>query len=139
MRRTDEPHIGKLLLQCAGDWASASTLQGWAMRVTMITTRLQGVARERGKLASSEAQDGDLEIVETRDGELKRFVKVARLTTLFNTYELVEAQIIWINEDKICLSGFERINRNGRLVDYAQSWVCAVLNQQRDRKRTPSH
>jgi hypothetical protein len=105
----------------------------------MFPTRQNGIARQRGKLWSTETQEGDLEIVEVRQPDLNRTVKVARLTTIFNTFELLEAQILWITEDKMCLSGFERRKRGDNIVDYAQSWICSVLNQHQIRKREPTH
>jgi hypothetical protein len=105
----------------------------------MFPTRQNGIARQRGKLWSTETQEGDLEIVEVRQTDLNRTVKVARLTTIFNTFELLEAQILWIADDKMCFSGFERCNRGENIVDFAQSWVCTILNQRPFRKRDPTH
>jgi uncharacterized protein YifN (PemK superfamily) len=105
----------------------------------MIATRLNGVARGRNRIRDAEWHEGDLQINEVREPDLKRVMKVAKMTTIFNTYELFEVQILWVDGDKMCLTGFERLKRGTNVVDYAQSWICAVLTQERIRKRTPTH
>lgn len=40
-------------------------------------------------------------------------------------FELIDVHIVWCNEGRLTLSGFERCrNEKGLQVDYAQSWLC---------------
>jgi hypothetical protein len=72
---------------------------------------------------------GMLVIADVTDQGLRRPVKVARLhvTTRTKTVELLDPHIIWANEGKFVLAGFERVrNEAGELVDFAQSWLCEI-------------
>ena len=42
-------------------------------------------------------------------------------------YALVEPHIVWANDNRFTLTGFERSkNDAGESVDYAQSWLCTL-------------
>lgn len=42
-------------------------------------------------------------------------------------FELNDAHIVWSNEGRMTLSGFERQqNDAGRAVDYCQAWLCVL-------------
>ena len=42
-------------------------------------------------------------------------------------HELIDVHVIWLNEGRFTLSGFERrTNDAGQPVDYAQSWLCTL-------------
>lgn len=100
------------------------------MKVMVLPTRRDGVAYERGELRRAPCTEGDLQVVDTRENNLNRIVKVAKLTTAYSTLELLECHIVWMNENKMCLSGFERVFKDGKVVDYAQSWVCLIDQEQ---------
>jgi len=100
------------------------------MRVTVLPTRQDGVAYERSYLRRVPCTTGDLQIVDTRENALNRIVKVAKLTTSYNTLELLEVHVVWMNDNKMCLSGFERKAKDGAVVDYAQSWICLIGDEQ---------
>jgi hypothetical protein len=72
---------------------------------------------------------GTLVIMDVTDQGLRRPVKLARLHAKMRTaaLELVEPHIIWANDGKFVLAGFERVrNEAGDLVDFAQSWLCEI-------------
>jgi hypothetical protein len=72
---------------------------------------------------------GVLVIMDVTDQGLRRPVKLARLhaNTRTAAMELVEPHIIWANDGKFVLAGFERVrNEAGELVDFAQSWLCEI-------------
>lgn len=100
------------------------------MKVTVLPTRCDGVAYERGELKRAPCTKGDLQIVDTRENNLNRIVKVAKLTTPYSIKQLLEVHIVWMNDNKMCLSGFERVVKDGRIIDYAQSWVCLIDQEQ---------
>jgi hypothetical protein len=105
------------------------------MKVTIRPTRNDGVARDRQAVQRSEGHAGELEIKDTADEGLKRIVKLAKLTTTYQTYELFEAHVVWVSENRMCLSGFERVKKGGRMVEYTQSWICTVDKQDYWRRR----
>ena len=47
---------------------------------------------------------------------------------------LYEVHILWMNEQRMALTGFERVQEGGKIVDYAQSWIC-LLGADADRGR----
>ena len=72
---------------------------------------------------------GDLRIEETRDDELHRYVRTARLfpdgTGLLDSSacpELLDVRVVAMSQQAFTLSGVERIAS----VDYAQSWLVSA-------------
>jgi len=40
---------------------------------------------------------------------------------------LLEPHILWANDGRFVLAGFERVrNDAGKMVEYAHSWLCAI-------------
>jgi hypothetical protein len=74
------------------------------------------------------AHRGNLVIMDSSDQGLRRPAKVARLMQGESVrYELIDVHIVWCNEGRMTLSGFERgRNEQGLQVDYAQSWLCTT-------------
>lgn len=100
------------------------------MKVKIVEMRKAGVAVPRRMLNDrfTIVRRGSLVILDVTDQGLRRQVKVARLTeVLGGMRELVDPHIIWANEDRFTLAGFERgKNERGETVDYAQSWLCTL-------------
>lgn len=72
---------------------------------------------------------GDVRIEETRDDELRRYVRTAKLFPercgVFHHAtcpELFECRVIAMSEQAFTLNGLERIEH----VDYAQSWLISA-------------
>jgi hypothetical protein len=104
---------------------------GSQMYIKLIMMRAKGVQIPRRMLSDryTVKKWGQLTILDTTDQGLRRTAKVARLTIKHPGYviELVDPHILWANENKFVLSGFERVrDEHGNLVDYAQSWLCEV-------------
>jgi len=105
------------------------------VKTTIIEMRQAGVARPKGSLRGAWAHKGELEIVDTRENSYNRILKMAILRndkgesikTLYNV------SILWLTDDRLGLTGFERVLREGELVDYAQSWVCRIDSQESGR------
>ena len=59
---------------------------------------------------------------------LHRQVKIARHTSALGQIlkEIVDPYIVWPNDEKFVLTGFERRRVGEHLVDYAQSWLCMI-------------
>lgn len=95
------------------------------MQVQVIKMRHSGVAIDRRTLGQAVAQRGLLVVLDVTDQGLRRPCKVARLLhgeTVRS--ELADVHILWLNERRMALTGFERgRNESGRPVDYAQSWL----------------
>ena len=94
----------------------------------MVMMRRQGVALPKGQLSREIVREGILTIMDTRDNQLHRMVKVATLARPDDLksviYELIEPHIIWVNEDRFMLTGFEHEKVGDSFADYAQSWLC---------------
>ena len=102
------------------------------MQVKVVKMRVKGVALERRMLTDryTLAHSGRLVILDTTDQGLRRPLKVARLHLPGMPEvraELLEPHILWVNDGRFVLAGFERVrNEAGETVEYAQSWLCAL-------------
>lgn len=102
------------------------------MKIRVVKMRSAGVAVERRMLNDryTVKHYGMLVIMDVTDQGLRRPVKVARLTQPGRPgpyMELLDPHIVWANDGKFTLAGFERTtNAEGHVVEFAQSWLCAV-------------
>jgi hypothetical protein len=73
---------------------------------------------------------GEFSIVDTRENSVNRIIKLARLVHRSGDDEhvdiLYEPHILWMNEDRFVLTGFERVGQGKQAIDYAQSWLCIL-------------
>jgi hypothetical protein len=73
---------------------------------------------------------GELAILDVRDEGVNRVIKTARLADesfgAKRVKVLYEPHIVWMNEGRFTLQGFERELLEGKIVEYAQSWLCQV-------------
>jgi hypothetical protein len=104
---------------------------GADMKCRVIKMRQDGIAVARRELANQHEFTGDLRIVDIREHGYNRIIKVAQLAYAWAQDVLVETlfevHILWMNEDRFALTGFERVdNDEGKLVDYAQTWLCKL-------------
>jgi hypothetical protein len=92
--------------------------------------RKAGVAVPKYDLGNQGAARGELSIVDTRENRLNRIVKLARLVCshgdMQHVYILYEPHLLWMNEDRFVLTGFERVGNGEGAVDFAQSWLCTI-------------
>jgi hypothetical protein len=92
--------------------------------------RNAGVAVPKYALREQIQWRGDLQIMDERDDSVRRQIKTARLVD--HTYDtkhaqiLYEVHILWMNECRFMLQGFERTLDDGKVTEYAQSWLCQV-------------
>lgn len=92
--------------------------------------RRDGVALPKYELRNQVEWWGDLIVHDVRDDGVNRIIKTARIAD--ESYGskrveiLYEPHIVWMNEDRFTLAGFERVLREGKVVEYAQSWLCRV-------------
>lgn len=98
------------------------------MKVFIFEMRAFGIEVPRRRVMDGTRHEGELTIATVTDHGLHRPVSVARLRALGQTQimmELVEPRILWMEQDRFVLTGFERKrNQAGMKVDYAQSWLC---------------
>ena len=103
-----------------------------AMKIRVVKMRSAGVAVERRMLNDryTVKYRGHLLIMDVTDQGLRRPVKVARLMQPdkpLPNLELLDPHIVWANDGKFTLTGFERAtNAEGKVVEFAQSWLCAL-------------
>lgn len=98
------------------------------MQIRMIKMRRHGVEIDRRVLAQAHGAEGLLVVRDVTDQGLRRPSKVARLLQgSAIRAELSDVHIVWCNDGRLTLSGFERLyNDDGNVVDYAQSWLCIL-------------
>jgi hypothetical protein len=101
------------------------------MNVVVTPMRTRGVEVPRRMLSDrfTVTHKGALVIMDVTDQGLRRPVKVARLHRgeVLGAMELMEPHIIWANDGRFVLAGFERLrNDAGEVVSYAQSWLCKL-------------
>lgn len=98
------------------------------MQVKVVKMRKQGVELPRRTARDGIFHRGHLVILDVTDQGLRRPSKVARLIQSdIVRYELSDVHIVWANEGRFTLAGFERErNAEGQQVDFAQSWLCTL-------------
>jgi hypothetical protein len=100
------------------------------MQVTVIKMRRDGVAIRKSSLTDQSEFRGYLTINETQQNHLHRIAKTARLFKDAKCQQpmeaLIEPSIVWVNEERLMISGFEHIRRGESEIDYAQSWLCLL-------------
>jgi hypothetical protein len=102
------------------------------MKIKYVCMRVRGAQRDRSEIAfkKKHAQVGTLDLRDTTDQGLHRMSRIARISKLVGDRELVDtlldAQVLWVNEDSMMIAGFERVIENGVKIDYAQSWLCML-------------
>ena len=95
------------------------------MDVEVVKMRKAGVEIDRRMHGQTVGQRGVLLIVDVTDQGLGRPCKVARLIHDGSVRaELSDVHIVWLNERRMTLTGFERgVSDAGQVADYAQSWL----------------
>jgi hypothetical protein len=100
------------------------------MKCRIIKMRRLGVAIPKYDLPNQPELRGELTVVDTRENSLNRVLKLARHVSRFGEHETVhllyEPQLLWMNEDRFVLTGFERVGEGTNAADYAQSWQCKL-------------
>lgn len=98
------------------------------MQVRVVKMRERGVEFDRRMLRDLTGHRGALVIMDVSDQGLRRPAKVARLMQGREVrHELCDVHVVWCAENRFTLAGFERkTNEAGKVVDYAQSWLCAL-------------
>lgn len=95
--------------------------------------RRDGIAVPKYQIKDQSDWRGDLVILDVRDDGVNRVIRTARMTDYsYGTKRvevLYEPHIVWMNEDRFTLAGFERVLNEGKVVEYAQSWLCYVENE----------
>ena len=98
------------------------------MQVIVIQMRRRGVSLRKSMLQDEPGRQGYLNIMETQQNHLHRTAKTARLFSDKQEQQLIcsliEPSLVWANDERFMLSGFEHYVDNGVDIDYAQSWLC---------------
>jgi hypothetical protein len=98
------------------------------MHCKIIKMRRDGVVIPKRRLMEEPGRVGTLSIVEIRENALNRTLKIAKHLSTIGQFEnesiLFEPQILWMNDGRFVLAGFERVVRTGVETDFVQSWLC---------------
>jgi hypothetical protein len=104
------------------------------MKCRVTKMRRTGVDLPKWSLRETAPTLGVLEVLDVRDDGAGRTVKVARLTAGIGPTRrqdtLYEPHLIWMSEGRFTLAGFERVQVNSQVVNYAQSWLCVIDSAQ---------
>lgn len=90
----------------------------------------KGIEIDRRVLRDAAGTRGQLAITDTTDQGKHRLTKVASLShgELVRA-ELRDAQIVWLVEGRMTLTGYEQINDDsGKVAEYRQSWLVMLDN-----------
>lgn len=98
------------------------------MQCVVLEMRVRGAAIERGLLRRSAGHRGFLEIVDTRENSYNRILKLAYLKDEAGTVikTLYGVTLLYLNGDKLGLTGFECCMCDGALMDFAQTWTIKL-------------
>jgi hypothetical protein len=100
------------------------------MKVQVVKMFVNGVEVERRMLSDryTPRHRGMLTISDETNQGRHRPTKIARLTSQHGTFcELFDVQLLWLNEERMTLTGDERIkNAEGQTVCYRQSWLVML-------------
>lgn len=92
--------------------------------------RNKGIARRKADIADPHGAryEGELSLSETTDQGLHRLCVVAthRYFDSLYTHQLFDARLVWIEGQRLMLTGFERVKSEFGVIEYAQSWLCLV-------------
>lgn len=96
--------------------------------------RKDGVDLPKWKLREFTPRPGQLQVMDVRDDGVGRSIKVARHTSgegaLRCQEVLYEPHLIWMSAGRFTLAGFERVQVDGQVVNFAQSWLCSSEEDQ---------
>lgn len=92
--------------------------------------RKRGVPINRAWLVRAPVLTGDLLVEEHYEHGLGRNARTAKLKDPCRPREgdllpiLFDVQLLWVAPQGLMLTGFERVDAGGSVIDYAQSWWC---------------
>lgn len=102
------------------------------MKVRVTAMRLEGVSLGKSEMDAAAVYEGVLSIIDRHDDYLHRMIKLAALKTpdgqIVN--QLIEPHVVWIRGNQMMLTGFERLQKEERQREYAQSWLCILRPDQ---------
>jgi hypothetical protein len=99
------------------------------MKLAVVCLRCKGRRVPKWQLHRAQRFEGQLTITEERDDVLHRTTRVARVIEVeprpINLLPpLFDATLLWMSNDQMALTGFERVDSTGDYTDYAQTWLC---------------
>lgn len=95
--------------------------------------RENGVDLPKWKLRERGGKCGELVVMDVRDEGIGRIIKVAKFTPEdFPDWisQLFEPRLVWMNQGRFVIAGVERVQCDGKVVHYAQAWLCWVESQE---------
>ena len=98
------------------------------MHVRVVKLRNRGVELGKRVVRDATGTRGQLIIADITDQGLHRPCKTARLLQgEMVRAELKDVSIVWANDGRMTLAGFERVmSELGQVVDYRQSWLVFI-------------
>lgn len=101
-------------------------VQYTSMECRIIRMRKHGIALPKWGVREAVSYLGILTIYDTRENSYNRILKIAKHVYAYGdtVHMLYDPHIIWMNEDRFMLAGFERIKTEQGIADFVQSWLC---------------
>jgi len=99
------------------------------VKLAVVCMRCKGRRVPKWQLHRATRYVGQLTVTEERDELLHRTCRVARVIDDFRRPTnvlppLFDATLLWMSNDQMVLTGFERDDSIGSITDYAQTWLC---------------
>jgi len=104
------------------------------MRLAVVCLRCKGRRVPKWQLHRATRMVGEMTITEQRDDVLHRISRVARVIDFQRRPidllpPLFDATLLWMSNDQLAVTGFERVDTTGDFTDFAQTWLCEVMVQ----------
>jgi hypothetical protein len=101
------------------------------MKIRLVKMRRNGMALPKWAIREAIEYNGILTIYDTRENSFNRILKIAKLVQSWGetSHMLYDPHIIWMNEGRFMLAGFERVKTEEGIADFAQSWLCTLTNE----------
>lgn len=99
------------------------------MKYQLLQLFIDGVEIPRHEWKHQYTSTGIFKISDTLENGFNRVLKIAQFTTdpMQHTYRLFDPQIVWWNDDRFTVKGFERKTKDGVTTNFAQSWLITLV------------
>jgi len=106
------------------------------MKLAVVCLRCKGRRVPKWQLHRAMRVVGEMTITEQRDDVLHRISRVARVIDFQRRPmdllpPLFDATLLWMSNDQLALTGFERDDTTGTATDFAQTWLCEEIGPAR--------
>ncbi|MBF8179651.1 hypothetical protein [Herminiimonas contaminans] len=101
------------------------------MKYQLLQLFVDGIEIPRNEWKFQYTSTGVFKITDTLENGFNRVLKIAEFTTevMEARYLLYDPQIVWWNENRFTVKGFERKTKDGVTTSFAQSWLITLVDE----------